>query len=107
MLSTTTVTVVRTASGDPYETASTSNAYVGLPAHVSALSGTDGVTGGDQEVVTAVAYLPAGTVIERTDRITDAATAVTYAVVWSRSRQGLGLDHVHVGLRAVAGASNG
>lgn len=107
LIATTTVTVVRTASGDPYETGSTSNAYSALPAHISAPSGSDRVVGGDQEVVSAVAYLPVGTALERTDRITDVATGITYAVVWSRARAGLGLDHVHVGLRAVEGASNG
>ncbi len=107
LLTTTTVTVTRIATGDPYEDATTSTPYAGLRAHVSAPSGADAAVGGDSEVVTAVAYLPDGTTIERTDRITDDSTGETYAVVWSRKREGVGLDHVHVGLRGVKGASNG
>lgn len=107
LVATTTVTVRRTATGDPYEDASTSTPYSALAAHVSAPSGADVATGGDKEVVTATAYLPAGTTLQRSDRITDDATGITYAIVWSRARRGLGLDHVHVGLRATTGAANG
>lgn len=105
---TTTLTVTRpTADGDPYETGATTTVYTSIEGHVSAPSGGDRNIGGDLEVVDAVAYLPAGTVLEHSDRIVDDGTGNEYAVTWTRQRQGLGLDHVVAGLRAVKGGSNG
>lgn len=103
---TTTVTVADPIAGDPYEDSLTTT-RTGIPAHVSAPSGTDESVGGDKEIVDAEGYLPAGACVTRASRITDDATAITYAVTWVRARRGLGLDHVHVGLRAVQGGSNG
>lgn len=106
MIWTTTVTIADPASGDPYEDSAVTT-RTGIPAHVSAPTGTDESVGGDKEIVDAEAYLPAGTAVARTSRLTDDATAITYAATWVRARRGLGLDHVHVGLRAVRGGSNG
>jgi hypothetical protein len=106
MIWTTTVTITDIATGDPYEDSATTT-RTAIPAHVSAPSGTDESVGGDKEIVDAEAYLPAGTAVASTSRVTDTATAITYAVTWVRARRGLGLDHVHLGLRAVRGGSNG
>lgn len=106
LIATTTATVTRSAgTGDPYEAATTSTPYASLPAHFSAPSGDDVAVGGDKEVIQATCYLPAGTTIQRSDSITDNATGQAYAVVWSRPRRGLGLDHVVVGLRAMNGGA--
>lgn len=106
LIATTTATVTRSVgTGDPYEAATTSTPYVGVRAHFSAPSGDDVAVGGDKEVIQATCYLPAGTVIQRSDIVTDDATGADYAVVWSRKRVGLGLDHVVVGLRAVNGGA--
>lgn len=109
ILTTTTVTVTRhTQDGDPYEPADDETiAYASVPGRISSPSGTDRAIGGDTEVITAVAYLPADVVLERTDVLTDDATGEAHHVVWSRLRRGLGLDHVQAGLRQVNGASNG
>lgn len=106
MIWTTTATIERPdAAGDPYETASTAVVAAGVPAHVSAPSGADRAVGGDLEVITATCYLPAGTDVAHYDRITDAGTAAVFDVVWVRERQGLGLDHVVAGVRAVQGGA--
>ena len=105
MIWTTTVTIHDIATGDPYESSATTT-RTGIPAHVSAPGGADEVVGGDKEVVNAEAYLPAGTTLDRTSRLTDDATGVTYAVTWVRARRGLGLDHVHAGLRSVRGGAS-
>ena len=108
IIDTTTVTIVRPdASGDPYEAATTITVATGVRAHISAPSGNDLAIGGDKEVISAVAYLPAGTTVTRADQITDDQTGDTYTVAWSHARRGLGLDHVQLGLRAVEGAANG
>lgn len=108
LITTTTVTVTRQAgTGDSWVPASTTTAYSGLAAHVSAPAGRDSIAGGDAEVVTAVAYLPSGTVIRHDDLITDDTSGIQHEVVWVRQRDGLGLDHVHIGLRAVRGGASG
>lgn len=108
LIDTTTVTITRpVATGDPYEAATTSTVATGVRAHIGSPSGNDAHLGGDKEVITAVCYVPAGTDVVRSDRITDDANGATYAVVWSTRRRGLGLDHLQVGLRAVTGAANG
>lgn len=106
IVATTTATIVRpVGTGDPYEAATTTTVASGLRAHFSAPSGEDRAVGGDKELISATAYLPAGVAVQRLDRITDDNEGSTYAVVWSRARQGLGLDHVVVGLRAVNGGA--
>lgn len=106
LVATTTVTITRPlGTGDPYETPSSSDVTSGVPAHISAPTGNDARVGGDRETVTAVAYLPAATIIDRTSIVTDAATGDTYGVVWTRPRRGLGLDHVVAGLVATKGAA--
>lgn len=109
MLSTTHVTVVRQDDEDvdPYEVVQTDEPRVSVPAHISAPSGDDVAVGGAKEVVTAVAYLPTSITLEAGDQLYDQQTGESYSVVWHRKRRGLGLDHLHVGLRAVKGGANG
>lgn len=108
LIATTTVTIERPdGTGDPYEAASVATVASGVRAHISAPSGSDQNVGGDKVVIDAVAYLPRGTSLVRSDLITDDTSGNTYEVVWQFARQGLGLDHVQLGLRFVEGGSNG
>lgn len=108
LIATTTVSIVRPdGSGDPYEAATATAVATSVQAHVSAPSGADSAVGGDKEVIDATVFLPTGTTIERADIIVDDADGTNYAVVWSRARSGLGLDHVVVGVRTVAGGASG
>lgn len=109
VLSTTHVTVLRQDDSDvdPYEAVDVDEPRVSVPAHISAPSGDDVAVGGAKEVVTAVAYLPTSVALEAGDRLYDQHSGETYSVVWHRHRRGLGLDHLHVGLRAVKGGANG
>jgi hypothetical protein len=108
IVTTTTATITRpSAIADPYEAAAMTTVASGVAAHVSAPSGRDMSIGGDKEVIDAVGYLPAGTDIGHSDFVTDEATGEVFEVVWVYPRRGLGLDHVHCGLRAVEGAANG
>jgi hypothetical protein len=108
LIVTTTVTLTRPAAdGDPYEAPTLTTTAAGVPAHISSPSGDDLKVGGDKEVITAVAYLPAGTDVVRTDRITDDNQGTAWEVSWLQARRGLGLDHVQVGLRVVSGGANG
>ena len=107
LIATTTAIVTRTAgTGDPYEAAAVTTVTT-VPAHISDPSGADASVGGHKEVIDAVAYLPAGTSVERGDTLTDATTGAAYAVSWCTPRNGLGLSHVQAGLTFVEGASNG
>ena len=108
LIPTTTVRIVRPDGVvDPYEPNTETNVASGVPAHLSAPGGTDIAIGGDKEVVTAVALLPAGTDVARYDDIVDERTSERYFVAWTRARFGLGLNHVKVGLRAVKGGASG
>jgi hypothetical protein len=106
-LSTTSVRIDRpTSGGDPYDTATLSVVVAATPAHISAPSGRETQTGGQQETVDAV-LLCAVADLSHYDLVTDLATDETWSVVWVRHRRGLGLDHMHAGLRAVHGGSSG
>lgn len=108
LIPTTTVTVTRQAgTGDGWVVAATTTPYSALPAHVSAPSGRDSIVGGDAETVTAVAYLQPGVTIRHDDLVTDDRSGIVHEVVWVRERVGLGLGHVHVGMRAVRGGASG
>lgn len=107
-LATTTVTVRRgSGTGDPYEADTATVVASRLPAHVSGPGGSADDVGGAQEVVDARLLMDITPCLTRIDRVTDEQTGRTYEVVWSRVRQGLGLDHQVAGLRAVAGSANG
>lgn len=107
VLSTTTVTITgTTADADPYDTDTATTVATGVRAHLSSPTGDDLAVGGDKEVITAVCYLPAGTAVLPSHRITD-ASGLTHAVVWVRQRTGVGLDHVVCGIRSVRGGADG
>lgn len=108
LIPTTTVRIVRTdAVTDPYEPGTETAVASGVYAHISTPNGFDRAVGGDQELVTAVALLPPGLDVRYYDNLIDEATGERYFVAWTRRRNGLGLDHVKAGLRAVKGASGG
>lgn len=108
LIPTTTVAIKRqTGVVDPYEAATETTVAAGIAAHVGTPSGSDRAVGGDKEVLTAVALLPAGTDIVFSDELVDERTSERYFVAWTRSRAGLGLDHVKCGLRGVKGGSSG
>lgn len=81
-------------------------AYV-VPGNVVSPNGTDAVIGGEQEVVDAVLIvgLEVGFTPTYLDRATDRGTGEVYQVTWVRRRQGFGLDHWRMGLRAVKGVA--
>lgn len=103
-LATTTVSVFRTPSGDPY-IPSQAKKVTSLRGHISSPSGTDLHVGGEQQIIDAVLLTEIGCDVQHTDRITDGCE--TYDVVWVTERHGLGLDHLKAGLVLVEGAANG
>lgn len=108
LIATTTLVVTRpVATGDPYEAAYWSDIADNIPAHISTPPGTADTTGGDKEVLTAAAYVPVGTDIERSDLVIDDGTGLTYEVLSVSPRRGLGMDHLHLLLRLVKGGANG
>jgi len=108
VIGTTTVTITgQAADVDPDEAATVVTVASGVRAHLSSPTGIDVAVGGDKEVVDMVAYLPAGTTVEPSDRLVDDTTGITYSIVWTRARHGLGLAHVACGVRGVRGGANG
>lgn len=108
LIPTTTVRIVRPdAVSDPYEPGTETAVAQGVYAHISTPNGFDRAVGGDQELVTAVALLPPGLDIRYYDNLVDERTGERYFVAWTRSRSGLGLDHIKAGLRATKGGSSG
>lgn len=108
LISTTTVSIKRQSGViDPYEPATETTVCSGVSAHIGDPSGSDRSVGGDKEIVTAVALLPAGIDVRHSDDLVDERTCERYFVAWVRSRAGLGLDHVKAGLRAVKGGDSG
>lgn len=108
LIETTTVTITRPLTGDPYEIGSAvTEVATGLSAHISSPSGSEARIGGEREQVTAVLLIDPGVDLARTDRVVDDITGETYDVAWVRTRTGLGLDHVKAGLVAFKGAAVG
>lgn len=103
-LPTTTVTVTRPGSAEPYEAASTSTVLTSLRAHVSHPLGHEVRTGGSSEVVDAVLICDVAD-IRHGDTVTCDATGQVWRVEWARERPGLGLDHLRCGLRTVTGVA--
>lgn len=107
-LATTTVTVERSASGDPYEAAaSTATSSTGTPAHIGSPTGREVDRGGQLERIDAVLLAAAGLDLTHTDLVVDDTTGQRYRVGWVEARQGLGLDHVKAGLTRFDGGANG
>ncbi|MGK2948990.1 MAG: hypothetical protein ACSLFP_10475 [Acidimicrobiales bacterium] len=106
-LATTTITIERPSSTDPYETPTTTDVACGVAAHIGSPSGNEVDQGGQQERVDAVLLAKAGIGLLHTDLVVDDGTGDRYRVVWVRQRQGLGLDHTRAGLRVYSGAANG
>ena len=107
LLTTTTVTVKRPTTGDPYEPATAPTVDAGVPAHISGPTGQEIDQGGQLEAVDAVLLCAYGTDVTHTDLIVDDGTGNEYRVAWVRDRQGLGLDHTKAGLVAYEGAASG
>lgn len=104
---TTTVTLKRPASGDPYETSTTSTISSGTPAHIGQPAGNEVQQGGELETITDVLLADPGLDVRHTDLIVDEISGQVYRVAWVRERQGLGLDHVKAGLVTHQGAAVG
>jgi hypothetical protein len=102
---TTTITVTRaptTATQDPYEAPPARvTIAMSVRACISQERGRSTVVGSTQETVTwrldsdPVDLIPA-------DVIVDERTGLSYTVEWSRSRAGLGLDHVEASLLQIS-----
>lgn len=106
-INTTTISIFRPPSGqDPYDAAPNTKEAAGVRAVIGSPSGTDRAIGGDQQIISArLTADPCD--LRHYDEVRDDVTGETYAVVWSRKRNGFGLDHVAAGLRQVTGAANG
>lgn len=108
LLTTTTVSIIRPAAGDPYETASSETTVAsGIRAHISSPLGSEQTIGGQLEQVDAVLLAESGIDLRHTDHVVDDDTAERWRVVWVRDRQGLGLDHTKAGLVAFQGGAVG
>jgi hypothetical protein len=104
-LSTTTITVLRPADGDPYVASVQAPTVVAtVPAHISSPSGTSQIIGGEQSTVE-LRLICEGCDLRHTDLVKDNATDAVYSVSWVTIRRGLGLDHVSAGLRFTEGAA--
>lgn len=100
-LPTTTITVRRpSSSGDSTDAPDVAPIVSEYPATIGSPSGSDLLVGGEKETVEAV-LIVSGIALQHLDFVDDESTGDTWAVVWARSRQGLGLDHVRAGLRRV------
>lgn len=106
-LATTTITVERPASGDPYEPGAITSLSTGTAAHIGQPSGVEVQQGGEMESITDVLLVQAGIDLRHTDLVVDETTGQRYRVAWVRARQGLGLDHVKAGLVTHQGAAVG
>jgi len=108
LLPTTSVAVRRpSGQGDPYEADTRQLIVPCTPAHISGPSGTSIDSGGAQEIVDAELFVSECPRLSKLDQVSDLTTGDVWEVVWTRTRQGLGLDHQVAGLRAVSGAANG
>jgi hypothetical protein len=104
ILMTSTATIERPdTDGDAYEIAAVHTVASQVPAHVSTPRFDARTTGGAQETVDVVVYLPAGQDVARADLLT--VEDVIYRAVWVDRRAGLGLDHTSVGARRTEGAA--
>lgn len=107
-LTTTTGTVLRPPAGDPYETAAEPTVVAtGIPAHVSAPTGSEIDIGGQLERIDVVLLTEPDTDLRHTDLWRDDGTGDVYRVAWLRLRRGLGLNHLKAGLVAYDGAAAG
>ena len=107
-LVTTTGSVLRPPSGDPYETAAAPTVVAtGIAAHVSSPTGSEVDAGGQLERIDAVLFTEADTDLRHTDLWRDDGTGDVYRVAWLRLRRGLGLNHLKAGLVAYSGAAAG
>lgn len=104
-LATTTFTQRRpNPDADPYEAATSAVVARGIRGHLSAPTGAELAIGGQQSRVNAVALLDT-TCLEHTDELVDDNTGLIYRIEWTRTRQGLSLDHSKAGLVAFEGAA--
>lgn len=102
LLPTTTVTVADASTPEPFETTTYTARASAVAAHISGPSGSERAGSDGGERIDAV--LLCDTTVERGDRVTDAATADVYRVLWVQKRTGLGLNHTKAGLVRATGA---
>jgi hypothetical protein len=79
----------------------------GIPGTTSYFSGTESVANGDRERVDCRVFLDTQLDIRHYDRLVDEGTGDTWAIAYTRRRQGLGLDHLVVGAYEVTGVARG
>lgn len=102
MLYTTTVTIDRPGTAAPYEDpGDPTRVAMGVPAHIGQESGSSVTAGSTQETVTWRLDCPLVDLIHD-DIVTDERTHLVYTTIWSKPRQGLGLDHTEAQLRLVS-----
>jgi hypothetical protein len=110
-LATTTITVLRPPSADPYGAgydgtpAAPTTVATGVRAVLGDPRGVERDVGGSQEDLRWT--LTADPVdLTHDDQVVDDTTGITYRVVWVARRFGLGLDHIEAELRRVHGEAS-
>lgn len=111
-LATTTITVLRVAADatrDPYAPQPAATAVAsGIRAHLSLGLGSETTAGGSQEVVTwRLACDPFDAGLHHLDEVRNEKSGTVYEVVFSETREGMGMDHFQAGLRQVSGVAGG
>lgn len=104
---TTTGSILRPASGDPYEEVATPVVATGLAAHLSDPSGSEVDRGGQLERIDTVLLTQPDIDLRHTDLWRDDPTGQLYRVSWVQQRRGLGLDHTKAGLARYTGGAVG
>ncbi len=100
-VSTTTITVLRASgSGDAYDGVSYSTWLSGVRAVIGSPGGTEVNTGGSSQQMTARLNCDP-ILLKHTDRVRDDQTGITYEVLTTARRLGVGLDHTVADLMVI------
>jgi hypothetical protein len=107
-MSTTTIAVLRMPADperDPVEDFGMTPTTIatGVRAHISTSRGFENTSVGAQQSVVMFRLACDPTDLAHTDRVKDEKTGEEYEVLWTRSRQELGMGHVEAGLKQVEG----
>lgn len=101
LISTTTVSLYRPTSRDPYTAAEPVLVASGIDAQQSNPAGA-GVP--QQSTVDSLYHLAPDTDVQKQDELVDDVTGRRWEVTWVEARHGFGLDRILVGVNAISGA---
>ena len=107
-LATTTISVLRVPADpdrDPYDPQPEPETVVsGIRAHLSLGQGQETVAGGSQQVVNwRLSCDPFNQGLHHKDQVVNEQSGSVYEVVYSETREGMGMDHFQAGLTQVSG----